>query len=573
MVAGVSLLAAGILVDRSVAGRATRETTERLHALAREARMLAADGDERAGGAAERAVRIGRAIGVRATLIDREGRAIGDSLLEAEALASLGSLSNRPEVREAWRRSVGESIRRGAADREPTLYIAVQIDPDEAERGLIRLSTSLAPVDKARQAARPPLYVAALILIPAAALAGQVVGSGIARRLSGISRVLDRIGAGQTESHAAPAGEQDLIELARSVNRMVDAIADRNAPLARQRNQLRMVLDGMVEGVLLIDPAGRIVLSNEAFRSIFDVQGATEGRRPLEAARVPALQGAVEDALRAPGPILREITVGGSQDKVIRASLAAVREAGNPAGVVAVFHDVTELKSLEQVRRDFVANVSHELRTPLTAIRGYAETLRDGGLEDAKMAGDAVEVIHRHSERLRALIEDLLDLSAIEQGKASLRIAPVPIDEVVEQAVAVVRPSSREKRHGVEIALAPGRPSALADRDRLAQVLINLLDNAVKFTPEGGQIGITSTLGEMGIVISIRDTGVGIPPDEVGRIFERFYRVDRSRNRQEGGTGLGLAIAKHLVQAMGGEIRIESVEGKGTTFHVGLPAA
>jgi two-component system phosphate regulon sensor histidine kinase PhoR len=333
------------------------------------------------------------------------------------------------------------------------------------------------------------------------------------------------------------------------------------------------MLDAMVEGVLLLDSDGRIVLGNPAFALIFDATGPLEGRRPLEAARIGALQEAVDAALVSAEPVMREITLPGEPARTIQASLAAVREAGGVVGAVAVFHDVTEIKTLERVRREFVANVSHELRTPLTAIKGYAETLLGGGLEDRARAAQFVEVIARHAERLRGLIEDLLDLAAVEQREARLSIGPVDVGEVAAQAEAVLKPAAAARDLALAVDVPGGLPQVLADRDRLAQILINLLDNAVKFTPPAGRVEVSARAAGDNVVIAVRDTGIGIPPAEIGRIFERFYRVDRSRDRREGGTGLGLAIAKHLVLAMDGTIEVESVPGAGATFRVTLPAA
>jgi two-component system phosphate regulon sensor histidine kinase PhoR len=238
-----------------------------------------------------------------------------------------------------------------------------------------------------------------------------------------------------------------------------------------------------------------------------------------------------------------------------------------------VFHDVTELKRLEQARREFVANVSHELRTPLTAIKGYAETLLHGGLADEASAAEFVRVIDRHAERLRLLIEDLLDLAAVEQGRARLDLLPISAAEAAAQAVGVVRPASEARGQTLEVDVPADLPAIRADRDRLAQVLINLLDNAIKFTPEGGRIRIEARADGDRLEIAVRDSGPGIPQEDLGRIFERFYRVERSRDRREGGTGLGLAIAKHLVQAMDGSIEATSAPGAGSTFRVTLPLA
>src|SRR5262249_4219996 len=257
----------------------------------------------------------------------------------------------------------------------------------------------------------------------------------------------------------------------------------------------------------------------------------------------PALQEAVERALQATTPLVHEIALAGPPERVISASLAAVREGDRSIGAVVVMHDVTEIKRLERVRSEFVANVSHELRTPLTAIKGYAETLLAGGLDEKPRAAEVVGGIARHADRLRALIEDLPDLASVEQGEARLRIGRVAVADVVAQAEATLRPSAERRSQALRAEVPAGLPAVLADRDRLAQVLINLVDNAIKFTPDGGRILITAQASDGAIVLAVSDTGVGIPQGDLERIFERFYRVDRSRHRKEGGTGLGLAIA------------------------------
>jgi two-component system, OmpR family, phosphate regulon sensor histidine kinase PhoR len=402
-----------------------------------------------------------------------------------------------------------------------------------------------------------------------------------ARRLQEMTRAASEIAAGRMGARAHPGGNDEVADLARSLNRMATELEERLALIDRDRNQLRAMLDGMVEGALLLDAGGRILIANPAFARIFDAAEPLAGRRPLEAARVPGLQEAIEAALGAQEPVVREFSIPGGAERVIQASLAAVREGDRLAGAVAVFHDVTEIKRLERVRREFVANVSHELRTPLTAIKGYAETLLAGGLDDRDRATEFVQVMARHAERLRALIEDLLDLAAVEQREALLHLEPVSLAEVAAQAAAVVRGAAESRELELTIDVPADLPEALADRDRLAQVLINLLDNAVKFTPPRGKVSVharTDGGGRRGtpgarVVVEVRDTGVGIPPGETGRIFERFYRVERSRHRGDGGTGLGLAIAKHLVLAMNGSIEVVSVPGRGSVFRVALPIA
>ncbi|PYT35617.1 MAG: PAS domain-containing sensor histidine kinase [Acidobacteria bacterium] len=548
-----------------MASRLTEETR-----LARD--LLLSEPDLTAGADAL-ADRLGRDLGLRVTIIDASGKVLGDTDLDGEALLSVENHADRPEVIEAMRAGTGRAVRYSRTLTENMLYVASRIDPDDPSRGIVRLAVPLTDVKKAQEEIRGPILVAALLSVVLAAGIGWVVARGPARRLEAMARAASDFAGGRTAVRAEAGGDDEVAVLARSLNRMADELQERLVLLERERSQLRTVLEGMVEGVVLTDPTGRILLANDAFRRIFNAQLPVEGRRPLETARVPALQEAIESALEADEPVTREIALGGAQDKVIQASLASIRESGETVGAVAVFHDVSELKRLERVRREFVANVSHELRTPLTAIKGYAETLRDGGLRDPETAAEFVRVIHRHAERLRALIEDLLDLAAVEQGEARIDLAPVALRDVATQAEAVARPAAAGKRHTLTLDVPGDLPRVLADRDRLGQVLINLLDNAVKFTPEGGRIEVSARPSSGRVVVSVKDNGVGIPPEDLGRIFERFYRVGRSRDRREGGTGLGLAIAKHLTQAMGGTIEVESSTGSGTTFRVSLPAA
>jgi two-component system, OmpR family, phosphate regulon sensor histidine kinase PhoR len=562
-----------VVLDRAVGRRVTEQIAARLGEEIRLARDLARAETDLPSSADALADRLGHDLGVRVTIIDAAGKVLGDTELQGDDLASVENHANRPEVIEAVRDGTGRSIRYSHTLAENMMYLASRIDPADPARGVVRLAVPLTDVTRAQEQVRVPILLAAVLSLGLAALLGWTVARGPARRLEEMARVASHFAAGQMGARAEPGGDDETTVLARSLNRMADELEERLILQERERSQLRTVLDGMVEGVVLTDPTGRILVANDAFRKIFDATLPVEGRRPLETARVPALQEAIEFALEADEPVTREIALGGAQEKVIQASLASIKERGATVGAVAVFHDVTELKRLEKVRQEFVANVSHELRTPLTAIKGYAETLRDGGLRDPATAAEFVRVIHRHAERLRALIEDLLDLAAVEQGEARLRPAAVRVRAAVTQVETLVRPAAEARRQTFGIDLPGDLPEILADRDRLAQVLTNLLDNAVKFTPEGGRVSLTARAEDGMVVLAVSDNGVGIPPADLPRVFERFYRVGRSRDRREGGTGLGLAIAKHLTQAMGGTIDVESAQGSGTTFRVTLPAA
>jgi two-component system phosphate regulon sensor histidine kinase PhoR len=363
--------------------------------------------------------------------------------------------------------------------------------------------------------------------------------------------------------------KDELGLLARSLDRMADAIDARIARMSAEEAQLRTILDAMVEGVLVTDREGRIRLTNAALQKL---AGRVEGRTAVEAIRSAELHEAVEGALRGEASsVTLEIRVG------VESRLLAAQVAPLPArsGVVAVLHDVTELKLADTVRRDFVANASHELRTPLTAIRGFAETLADGAIGDPVLAKRFLGRILEHAVRLQRLVDDLLELSRAESPDVAFTLGPVDLGAAVARAIRGLERNAAEKQITLSAEGLDEAPIFVeADAVALDHVLVNLVDNGVKYTPEGGRVTVSIDIAtEEGVVIEVSDTGGGIAPQNLPRIFERFYRVDSGRAREVGGTGLGLAIVKHLVQRMGGEVGVESRLGRGTTFRVVLRRA
>jgi two-component system phosphate regulon sensor histidine kinase PhoR len=327
----------------------------------------------------------------------------------------------------------------------------------------------------------------------------------------------------------------------------------------------------MVEGVLVLDRNGRVILANPRLRELFGVWGGVEGRSALEVIRRADVEAALAEAARTPEPVVRELHLAANGGRHLEMHAGRFPAHGPLLGTVAVFHDVTELHRLEGIRRDFVANVSHELRTPLTAIRGFAETLR-GSEVPPEQRRQYLDVILRHADRLTALIEDLLELSRIEGGTRELAPEPTDVAALARGVMQDLKPRLDARRLRGELRAEPA-PPALADRRALEQVLLNLLDNAIKYSDPGGRIEIAVSGSPAGVRIDVSDTGIGIPEADRARIFERFYRVEKARSRDLGGTGLGLAIVKHLVQALGGEVFVTSQEGRGSTFSVRLPAA
>lgn len=337
-----------------------------------------------------------------------------------------------------------------------------------------------------------------------------------------------------------------------------------------QLEMLRAVVDGMSEGLWITDPDGRVIQHNNALKEMLYAGTELVGKTPLQLLRSQELASAVLRACREGQTTRLEVTTEGVRPRTLSVQVSPLGR--DLQGSAAVFQDVTELQRLEKVRKDFVANVSHELRTPITAIRGYAETLKAGALADASNAPKMVDIIHRQSERLSELVEDLLELSRIDAKQIQLAQVPIDLAQAAQRASEAIRPKAQAKDIGVEIAVPAGLV-AVADLRALEQVLLNLLDNAVKYTGPGGRVKVTGKRRGNDVEVAVKDSGAGIEAKHLTRIFERFYRVDKGRSRELGGTGLGLSIVKNLVNLMQGEVWVDSKPGEGSTFFVELPGA
>jgi two-component system phosphate regulon sensor histidine kinase PhoR len=366
-------------------------------------------------------------------------------------------------------------------------------------------------------------------------------------------------------------------EAARHLRRVQQGAEARARGLSEERDEgflevqtLGAAIEGMDEGMWITDAQGVVLRHNEALRSILGTDQELVGHRPLFLVRRTELHDAVLRACREGVTSTVEVSMDAPRSKILEVHVAPLGR--DLRGSAAVFRDVTERKRLERVRQDFVANVSHELRTPITAILGYAETLRSGALSDAHHAPQMVEIIHRQSERLGELVSDLLELSRLDAGERPLTLGLVRLEEVARQASEAMEPSAVGKQLRIHRNV-PEDLVARADPKALEQVLLNLLDNAIKYTPEGGIVELSGEREAGQTLLSVRDSGLGIDPKHLPRLFERFYRVDRGRSREMGGTGLGLSIVRHLVQAMDGDVRVSSQLGAGSTFTVVLPAA
>jgi two-component system phosphate regulon sensor histidine kinase PhoR len=399
----------------------------------------------------------------------------------------------------------------------------------------------------------------------------------ITRPLGELARAAERLAAGDRRARAFTGTRDELGALGRTFNRMSESLALRISRLEEDRQQLRTILSGMVEGVVALDADQRVLFANDRAAQLLEFPNpAPVGRRFWEVVRHRPLLDIVKRALDQAEPCRQEMSWNGTTSRsltVHAARLPGMPPADGVRGAVLVLHDTSELRRLERLRQDFVANVSHELKTPLSVIKLCAETLLDGAVEDVEHRGHFLEQIANQSNRLHALILDLLSLARIESGEEAFEFEPVPVGPLVGAALERYRTRAEARRQTLEAEGPDGEVAAWADQEAVEQILDNLLDNAIKYTPEGGRIAVGWRNGDGQVCLEVSDTGIGIPEADLPRIFERFYRVDKARSREMGGTGLGLAIVKHLVQAMHGSVRARSRPGQGTTFTVCLPLA
>jgi two-component system phosphate regulon sensor histidine kinase PhoR len=518
----------------------------------------------------------------RVTFIAVDGRVLGDSEVALGDLASLENHRGRPEVARALGGTPGSATRWSATVHDRLMYAAVPFVFPDGTRGAARIAVPLADVDASLRGLRHLLLGALAVALVVAI----VMSSGAAHLLSGALRsmtdVARRMSSGDLQARTRVTGSDEIAELGRALDHLAGSLSKTLGELRGERDLLGQILQSMREGVLVLDGDRRILLVNPALRSTLLLGPAVEGKAPLEAVRNADLQEILDRAFATKEPTSGEIEVGGLTRKrlLVHASLLPAidgGDAGAAPGLLAVFVDVTEIRRLETLRKDFVANVSHELRTPVTAVRSAVETLRHTLERDQTSSARFVDMIDRNAQRLGSLVEDLLDLSRIESQEYKPELEALPLRAAAEQAVSLLRAKVDGKRQALSLEIPAEGFVLRADRRALEQVLTNLVDNAVKYCPSGASITLRARLVENGAGPSARvevvDTGPGIEPRHQPRLFERFYRVDGGRSRDMGGTGLGLSIVKHLVEAMNGAVGVESSPGRGSLFWFTLPLA
>ncbi|MBN2397995.1 MAG: PAS domain S-box protein [Deltaproteobacteria bacterium] len=504
----------------------------------------------------------------RITWIDAGGVALADSREEA---SNMDNHLNRPEIQEARVRGQGRSVRFSTTLGIDTLYLALPVREGPDIRGYIRLARPLVEV---RQSARDIniLVLQSFLIVGALSfLIAFIFTSRLVSPIQEMEQFTKRLRNGEETGSLMIASGDETGRLARNINYLVAELKEKIQFADEEKGKLEAVFSSMEDGILVLDTEGRIEATNDAACKIFDLDlEGMIGKTPLEAFRNISLQQALDRFKESSIALSREIEQG---PRVLDVIISPVQ--GLPPGeekTMIVLRDVTRLKRLEQIRADFVANVTHEIKTPLTAILGFIETLREGAIDEKETAKGFLKTIQSHAERLNRLVDDLLVISDAELGEMRFSFESVSLDDIIEDVLSVIEPEALKKDIRIENDMPSDLPSIRGDRDRLHQIVLNVLDNAVKFTPEAGTILIEGIDGKDGTIsVRVSDTGIGIPREEIPRLGERFYRVDKTRSRELGGTGLGLSIVRHLMAAHNGRMTIESRVGRGTTVSLSFP--
>ncbi len=515
---------------------------------------------------------------IRLTVIAPSGKVLGDS---HENPAVMEDHSGRPEIQEALRTGGGSSVRFSPTLGRQMMYVAVALREQNAPVAVVRVASPLTQVDHALHSIYVHILWAGLAVAAVTAVLSLLLSRRISRPVAAIEQVARRFAGGEMDVRVPTPDSVELAALADSLNKMAAQLGERITTITEQRNELGAVLSSMAEGVLAVDSKGHVVSVNPATALLLGIDPLQVQNRPMEEViRNVDLQEFVRQTLAGVLPGETDISLpinGGRSFSLHGACLTDAR--GRRRGAVVVLNDMTRIRRLENIRRDFVANVSHELKTPVTSIQGFIEALVEGNIQDPAEVRKYLDIVARHASRLNAIIEDLLTLSRLEeagerhgdtQGPASLRFVSGPVKPVVEEAIHLSAIKADEKHITVDL-VCPDDLEARINAPLLEQAVMNLIDNAIKYSPEGSRVRVEASRRAEEVVIAVTDEGCGIAPEHLPRIFERFYVVDKSRSRKLGGTGLGLAIVKHIMQAHGGRVSVESTPGKGSAFTMYLP--
>jgi two-component system, OmpR family, phosphate regulon sensor histidine kinase PhoR len=516
---------------------------------------------------------LGKIAGLRVTLVAPDGTVVGDTDLDAEQLKTVENHATRPEIQQARREGVGIARRHSTTINADMLYVAVPVrNPALPQVAEVRLAMPLMEVDTQLSIVRRIGLAAFGAGLVVALLLSWTISALVSRRVHAIAAVAQRYAAGDWSRPARDYGNDEIGVVARALDGSVREIGRRATDLASDRARMEAILAGMIEGVLVVNDHGRVQLVNGAARRMLRLQAAPEGRHYMEIVRLPDIAAQLGTALRGTQADGIELTLPHEPELIIIARTGPIVSPG-AAGAVLVMHDITDLRRADRIRRDFVANVSHELRTPLTAVRGYVEALLDGSTDPVEVRR-FLEIIGRHTMRMERLVRDLLRLARLDAGQETLEHVSCRVESLFDGVEEDLAPVIEGRQQTVEHQIAADAQMVMGDPAKLHDALRNLLENATNYAPERSVIALASQRRGDRLFLTVADTGPGIPEADLPRIFERFYRVDKSRTRgarDPGGTGLGLAIVKHLAELHGGRATAANRSGGGAIFTLELP--
>jgi two-component system, OmpR family, phosphate regulon sensor histidine kinase PhoR len=583
---GLSVAASGLFTARLLKNSYIESMRENLK---REIHIVAASSDWVPQGSEADQVRIytervdyyKKAAGARMTVVRADGKVLADSEHDP---ATMDNHLTRAEIIQARDTGYGQSIRHSDTIGEDMLYVALPVKQGDAIFSYLRLSVSLASVDRVVRQLWLFLLGGLFVLFLIAGLVSYRIAQSLTRPIERMTKVAQQITGLNYRSRVSVGGKDEIGQLGRAINSMAASLEHQVGLIQEEESRLKSVLENMNSGVVMIDRSERIVLINRsAERLLGFTPEELQGKSYAEANLPHEMTKMIGECLETREQIRDEMTFHFPAERIVEISISPMPYAdGEWAGLLIVLHDLSSVRRLERMRSEFVANVSHELKTPIAAVKGFAETLLAGALDDRETAQSFLRIIYEESERLNRLIGDILELSKIESRQIPLHFSPVEMKSFVERSLQLLASEAQKKRIDLEMSVGDGLYLE-ADEDRLQQIIFNLVQNGINYTPEGGKVKVkvepAMALAPAGTYaeeaetmrITIADTGIGIPKKDLPRIFERFYRVDKARSRSSGGTGLGLSIVKHLVELHRGSIAVESEQGVGTRFMIDLP--
>lgn len=517
--------------------------------------------------------RFSKETNTRITIIDLQGKVLSDSEKDINGILLMENHRYRPEIELALFGKPGHSIRYSNTLKINMLYVAVPIKENNVITGACRIALPLTQLNHLLKLIHGTILLISVLVMILSIIISLYLTNRISSPIHKITSSISGFSHGDFSKHIIlPARYDEIGILAGTLNSMADKLQQLFTEIKQDKAYIHTVVDNMPEGILVTDAKGKITIFNPAMISILNINQETAlNNTVIEVVRQPELLDIIQTVLKTKEKIVREIKLFIPEEhSFILYVIPFTDETGTELGMMIVLHNITEIRQLEQIRAEFTSNVSHELKTPLTAIRGATETLLEGALDDNSRRREFVEKIHNQTQRLSALIDDILELSKIESRRIPVKMEPVQLNEIIDMLLDTLKTKIEKHKLLIEKDV-PVNCEIVTDKQKLVLILLNLLDNAVKFNKSGGTIKIEYAVNPDKHIISVIDTGAGIPEKDLSRIFERFYRVDKSRATDSGGTGLGLSIVKHSLELLNGEIKVESRLEKGTTFTVVLP--